>query len=309
LTKLTIKLLYDKLDGVMRSALMRMNVNVDEGITVARLGKVGIQFMNSYTVERESSMKVAGSKAKVNTTSGDACHHGGTDELAQLAVSIKKIQQSHEQMLQQQQQQFQAQIAALVPHARQQGQQSATSNNHTIYQAPSSQQYDNRDHRPPAFVIQAEVGNQQSSRIPFKWHACRQTTSVPVKVFGSGSSSIGTLALVDTGSDICAMSLTMAKSAALTGVNVQPLGTGDYKTVAGVEQGDGARSVGTMELLLTMNDVVLPVRVYVAEALPVALILGGDFQRAHNASLTWRKGLYYYKPCPKAKAIVTSSSG
>jgi hypothetical protein len=160
LTKLTIKarelsiddeemgeLLYNKLDGVMRSALMRMNVNVDEGITVATFRKVGIQSMNLYTVERESSMKVAGSKAKVNMTSGDARNHGGTDELAQLAISIKKMQQSHEQMLQQQQQQFQAQIAALVPHARQQGQQSTTSNNHTTYQAPSSQQYDNRDHR------------------------------------------------------------------------------------------------------------------------------------------------------------------
>jgi hypothetical protein len=41
----------------------------------------------------------------------------------------------------------------------------------------------------------------------------------------------------------------------------------------------------------------------------VALILGGDFQRAHNASLTWRGGLCYYKPCPKATAITTSSSG
>eukprot|EP00953_Heterococcus_sp_UTEX-ZZ885_P017608 9846-Heterococcus_DN1.PRE.2 len=141
-----------------------------------------------------------------------------------------------------------------------------------------------------------------------EWPKGRQTTSVPVKVFGSGSSSIGTLAMVDTGSDICAMSFTMAKSAALS-VNIQPLGTGDYKTVAGVEQGDGVRLVGTMELLLTISDVVLAVRVYVAETLPVALILGGDFQRAHNASLTWRKGLCYYKPCPKATALVTSSSG
>jgi hypothetical protein len=129
-----------------------------------------------------------------------------------------------------------------------------------------------------------------------EWPKGRQTTSVPVNVFGSGSSSIGTLALVDTGSDFCAMSLTMAKSAALTGVNIQPLGTGDYKTVAGVEQGDGVRLVRTMELLLTISDVVLAVRAYVAEALPVALILGGDFQRTHNSSLTWRKGLCYYKP-------------
>jgi hypothetical protein len=142
-----------------------------------------------------------------------------------------------------------------------------------------------------------------------EWPKGRQTTSVPVKIFGSGNSSISTLALVDTGSDICAMSLTMAKSAALTGVTIQPLGTGDYKTMAGVEQGDGVRLVGTMELLLTISDVVLAVRVYVAEALPVALILGGDFQRAHNASLTWRSGLCYYKPCPKATAITTSSSG
>lgn len=81
-----------------------------------------------------------------------------------------------------------------------------------------------------------------------EWPKGRQTTSVPVKVFGSGSSSIGTLALVDAGSDICAMSLTMAKSAALSGVNIQPLGTGDFKTVAGVEQGDGVRLVGTMKL-------------------------------------------------------------
>jgi hypothetical protein len=62
LTKLTIEarelsiddeeigeLLYNKLDGVMRSALMRMKVNVDDGISVATLRKVGIQYMNSYT--------------------------------------------------------------------------------------------------------------------------------------------------------------------------------------------------------------------------------------------------------------------
>jgi hypothetical protein len=90
-----------------------------------------------------------------------------------------------------------------------------------------------------------------------EWPKGRQTTSVPVKVFDSGSSSISTLALVDTGSDICAMSWTMAKSAALTGIPIQPLRTGDYKTVAGVEQGDGVRLVGTMELLLTISDVVL----------------------------------------------------
>jgi hypothetical protein len=53
------ELLYNKLDGVMRSALMRMNVNVDEGITVATLHKVGIQLMNLYTVERGRSRMAA----------------------------------------------------------------------------------------------------------------------------------------------------------------------------------------------------------------------------------------------------------
>jgi hypothetical protein len=140
------ELLYNKLYGVMRSVLMRMNVNVDDGITVATLRKVGIQFMNSYTVERESSMKVSRSKARVNATSGDARNHGGNDELAHLVTTMKKMQQSHEQMLQQQQHHFEAQIVAMVPHVRQQGQQSITTT-----QPPSSHQYDNRDHTSPTF--------------------------------------------------------------------------------------------------------------------------------------------------------------
>jgi hypothetical protein len=37
-------------------------------------------------------MKVSSSKAKVNMTSGDARSHGGNDELAQLANSLKKLQ-------------------------------------------------------------------------------------------------------------------------------------------------------------------------------------------------------------------------
>jgi hypothetical protein len=43
---------YNKLDGVMRSALMRMNVNIDDGITVATLRKVGIQ-LSLHTQWRE----------------------------------------------------------------------------------------------------------------------------------------------------------------------------------------------------------------------------------------------------------------
>jgi hypothetical protein len=80
-------------------------------------------------------MKVSNSKAKVNVASGDGRNHGGKDELAQLLGSMKTMQQSHAQMLQQQQQQFEAQIAALVPHGRQQVPQGASSNHHSTYQA------------------------------------------------------------------------------------------------------------------------------------------------------------------------------
>jgi ribosomal protein S27AE len=75
-------------------------------------------------------------------------------------------------MLQQQQQQFQAQIAALVPHARQQGHPSATHSHHTTYQAPPSQQYDNKDHRPLTFMTRKATNTQQTCSIPYDWHAC-----------------------------------------------------------------------------------------------------------------------------------------
>jgi hypothetical protein len=143
------------------------------------------------------------------------------------------------------------------------------------------------------------------------WPKGRNTTSIPVRVFGKniGTSVINTTALIDTGSDISAMSLVMATSTALKGVPLQPLQAGDFKTVAGVEQGNGVKLIGRMELMITVSDVDLAAYVYVAEALPVSIILGGDFQRVHSASMKWCKGVCHYTAHPKATPIVTTSGG
>jgi hypothetical protein len=73
------------------------------------------------------------------------------------------------------------------------------------------------------------------------WPKGRNTTSIPLRVSGTGTSVINTTALIDTGSDISAMSLAMATSTALKGVPLQPLQAGDFKAVAGVEQGNGVK--------------------------------------------------------------------
>jgi hypothetical protein len=141
------------------------------------------------------------------------------------------------------------------------------------------------------------------------WPEGRDTTSIPVRVFGTGTSVINTTALIDTGSDISAMSLAMATSTTLKGVPLQPLQAGDFKTVAGVEQGNGVKLIGRMQLMITVSDVDLGAYVYVAEALPVSIILGGDFQRVHSASMRWCKSVCHYTAHPKATPIVTRSGG
>jgi Reverse transcriptase (RNA-dependent DNA polymerase)/RNase H-like domain found in reverse transcriptase len=142
-----------------------------------------------------------------------------------------------------------------------------------------------------------------------QWPSGRQTTNVPATIEAADGAAVTFSSLIDSGSDLSLITAHLMQSAALREIPVQPLKKGEYTSVGGVEQRGAVKLQGRVDVLLRISDASLVTRLYVAETLPVPMILGGDFQLAHSASLVWRKGSAYYKPCPAAAAIVTTATG
>jgi hypothetical protein len=141
------------------------------------------------------------------------------------------------------------------------------------------------------------------------WPTGRQTTNVPTKVVAADGAMATFSSLIDSGSDLSLITVDLLRRGPLADLPIQPLKQGEFTTVGGVEQQGVVKLLGRVDVLLCISDASLITRLYVAETLPVPVILGGDFQVAHSASLVWRRGKAFYKPCPKATAIVTTATG